>query len=100
MDVYYTVRAARRIELIHKRWKKADLPYLFKEELRTAEQRILDNPHLATPMKQTRRGWTIRAVLLPKTEQWVYYRIDERRQRIVVYTVWGARRRRRPALPG
>jgi hypothetical protein len=53
------------------------VPYLFKEELRAAEQRILASPHLARPMKHTKRGWIIRAVLFPKTEQWVYYRFDE-----------------------
>ena len=45
-----------------------------------------------------RRGKTIRRILLPKTEQHVYYSIDEINDTIVIRTLWGARRGRNPKL--
>jgi hypothetical protein len=37
-------------------------------------------------------------LLLPKTEQHLYYYIDDNTQEIVVLTVWGVRRGRGPKL--
>ena len=54
-------------------------------------------PDLGRPY-ETIRGKVVRRLLLPKTEQHVYYGVDEAIESIVVYTVWGARRGRRPKL--
>jgi hypothetical protein len=43
-------------------------------------------------------GVAIRRVLLPKTEQHVYYSIDEANETVIIRTIWGARRRRTPRL--
>jgi hypothetical protein len=40
------------------------------------------------------RGKVIRRLLLPKTEQHVYFSIDDDGQRVVIHTVWSARRGR------
>jgi hypothetical protein len=37
-------------------------------------------------------------VLLPKTEQHLYYSIDEQADVVLVLTIWGARRGRGPKL--
>ena len=44
------------------------------------------------------RGSTVRKVLLTKTEQHVYYSIDEANDMVVIRTIWGARRGRTPKL--
>jgi len=41
-------------------------------------------------------GVTIRRVLLPKTEQHIYYSIDEANDTVIIRTIWGARRGRSP----
>jgi hypothetical protein len=40
----------------------------------------------------------VRRLLLPKTEQQVYFWIDEALDRVVIHTVWGARRGQGPKL--
>jgi plasmid stabilization system protein ParE len=45
-----------------------------------------------------RRGKTIWRVRLPKSQQRVYYSIDELHDAVVVRTIWGARRGRSPKL--
>jgi hypothetical protein len=44
------------------------------------------------------RGKLIRRVLMKKTGCHVYYFHDTERDRIEVHSIWGARRRRGPAL--
>jgi hypothetical protein len=43
-------------------------------------------------------GKTLWRVLLPKTQQHLYYTIDEATDTVVIRTIWGARRGRRPKL--
>lgn len=45
-----------------------------------------------------RRGVTIRRVLLPRSQQHIYYSVDELTDTVVVRTIWGARRGRGPKL--
>ena len=45
-----------------------------------------------------RFGKTIRRVLLPNTEQHIYYSIDEASETVTIRTIWGARRGRSPML--
>jgi hypothetical protein len=40
----------------------------------------------------------VRRLLLPKSQQHVYYVIDEALGAVVIYTIWGARRGRGPKL--
>ncbi len=44
------------------------------------------------------RGRQFRRLLLPRTEQWLYYAVRPKQQLIVVQTLWGARRGRDPNL--
>ncbi len=43
-------------------------------------------------------GEVVRRMLLPRTQQHVYYVVDEEQGVVLVYTVWGARRGRGPKL--
>lgn len=43
-------------------------------------------------------GKQLRKLLLPRTEQWLYYAVRPKEQLIVVQTLWGARRGRDPKL--
>ena len=45
-----------------------------------------------------KRGQTIWRVRLPRSQQHVYYSIDELHETVVVRTIWGARRGRPPKL--
>ena len=42
------------------------------------------------------RGMTLWRVLLPESQQHLYYTIDEAQDLVVVRTLWGARRGSRP----
>jgi hypothetical protein len=46
---------------------------------------------------KVRRDVTIRRFRLPKTEQHIYFSIDEKNDTIVVRAIWGARRGRPPS---
>ena len=43
-------------------------------------------------------GESVRRILMPKTEQHVYYTVDDAADEVVIETVWGARRGRGPRL--
>lgn len=62
---------------------------VFAEELLDALERIQQTPTLG-PVFRVVGGREQRRVLMPRTAHHVYYRIDG--DRVVVLTVWGARR--------
>ena len=98
MRVRVTKRAERRIEIVDGFWRKNrfDAPNLFKEELAAAEIRLSEDPHAGRAC--VINGKQLRRLLLERTEQWVYYVVRARKELVVVWTVWGARRGRDPKL--
>jgi plasmid stabilization system protein ParE len=72
-------------------------PTLFEDELRDMVERLKQQPTLGIEYAHV-GGKTVRRALLPKSAQHVYYSVDDENDIIVVYTVWGARRRRGPNL--
>ncbi len=52
----------------------------------------------AGPVYVEKRGRTIRKWLMPKTRCHIYYRFDSEENLLLIYSVWGARRGRGPAL--
>lgn len=98
MKVKVTKRAESRIEIVDRFWRKNRLeaPDLLKEELAAAETRLLEDPHAGTACLI--HGKKHFRLLLPKTEQWLYYNVYPQRGLIVVQTLWGARRGRDPKL--
>lgn len=62
---------------------------LFQNELEATKQSLATLPPTPGLVYVTVRGKVIRRVLLPKTEQRVYFSIDEDVRRVVIHTVWG-----------
>jgi plasmid stabilization system protein ParE len=90
--VRVSARASTRIKKIDEWWRNSrDTSDLFKDELAEACKRIARAPKQRAPYA-TIAGRPVWRVLLPKSEQHVYYTIDDTRSEVVVETVWGARR--------
>jgi len=96
VKVKVTRRAERRIEIVDRFWRENRLaaPDLFKEELTVAELRLSQEPYAGRACLIG--GKQLRRLLLPRTEQWVYYVVRARQGLVVVQTIWGARRGRDP----
>jgi hypothetical protein len=92
-------RARTRIRAQDEWWReeRRDAPDLFKQELTAAFERILRAPKVRNPYGRIESDPVWR-VLMPRTEQHVYYSVDDDAGEIVIETVWGARRRRGPKL--
>jgi hypothetical protein len=98
VKVKLTKRAEKRVEIVDRFWRtnRLEAPDLLKEELAAAEARLLEDPNAGIVCLV--RGKKYLRLLLPKTEQWLYYRVYPQRGLIVVQTIWGARRGRDPKL--
>jgi len=98
VNVKVTKRAERRIEIVDRFWRdnRLEAPGMLKEELAAAEARLREDPHAGVAC--VIRGKKYLRLLLPKTEQWLYYKIYPQQGLIVVQTIWGARRGREPKL--
>ena len=99
MKVRFTRRAHRRARLVAKWWRenRPDAADLFEIALSEAKQKLAGQPHAGTRYKAV-LGAVVFRLLLPKTEQHVYFSVDESAQAVVVHTIWGARRGRGPRL--
>lgn len=69
--------ARRQADRLDRWWRenRKDAADLFALELEAARQMIAASPELGTPYVE-RRGTLVRRVLLPKTQNHVYYDID------------------------
>ena len=99
MIVEILPRARQRINVVAAWWRKnrADAPTLFEDELADLIEKLKVHPVLGG-IHETVAGATILKARLRKTEQSVYYSVDEARGRISIHTVWGGRRGRKPKL--
>jgi plasmid stabilization system protein ParE len=100
VNVRFSPRARRRVKVVAKWWRenRPAVPTLFEDELIAAVERLRSLPTRG-PVYATVDGVIIRRLLLPRTEQHVFYGMDEEGLVIVIHTVWGARRGRGPRLP-
>ena len=91
--------ARRRIRVVDAWWRKnrADAAALFNEELADLIERLPVHPLLGS-VYEIVDGATIRKTRLRRTEQNVYYSVDEAKGVISIHNVWGARRGRKPTL--
>jgi plasmid stabilization system protein ParE len=96
VKIKLTKRAERRIEIVDQYWRahRLEAPDLLKQELNGARLRLAQDPYAGTAV--VRGGKQLRRLLLPGTEQWLYYAVRPQQQLIVVQTLWGARRGRDP----
>jgi hypothetical protein len=92
-------RARVRIGKQDEWWRRhrLDAPELFKQELAMALARILRARKVRKPYGEI-DGEPVWRVLLPTTEQHVYFTVDDAAGEVVIETIWGARRRRGPKL--
>ncbi len=81
-------------------WRKhrPKAPTLFDDELDEAIDDIASQPLAAGAVHEVVGGKTFRRVRLPKTKQHVFYYVDDAKGVIVIHTIWGARRGRKPKL--
>ena len=99
MKVRYSPRAKRRATAI-KKWWLANRPAvsdLFERELAQATEQLEATPTLRT-IYGTIGGKVVMRLLLPKSEQHLYYSVDKEAGVIGLITIWGARRGRPPKL--
>jgi hypothetical protein len=70
---------------------------LFQDEFEAALQSLFASPSLGQTYRRSRRR-VVQRWHMPKTQCHVYYVVDLDRDVIEIHAVWGARRRRGPAL--
>jgi plasmid stabilization system protein ParE len=87
------------MKLIGAWWRKnrQAAPTLFDDELDDAIDRIARQP-LIGAFHEVIGGKTFRRILLRRTKQNVFYVIDDAKGVVVIHTIWGARRGRKPKL--
>ncbi|MCH2111062.1 MAG: type II toxin-antitoxin system RelE/ParE family toxin [Polyangiaceae bacterium] len=91
MKLKFTERGANRVRMLDNWWhdNRPEAPELFKKELEAAKVELLSNPHLGRPYKKI-RGRLFRKYLLEGCGEWLYYRVLEDEELIVVHTIWGS----------
>ena len=99
MKIQFTARAQRRAAIVGQWWleHRPAAPQLFAQELADVVELLSTTPR-AGVVYRTKGDDVIRRVLLRRTEQHVYYVIDERAATVRILTLWGARRRSGPRL--
>lgn len=100
MRLRVSPRARKRALLVNGWWKeeRAAAPSLFLDELYGCFELLLSSPEMGPVVKRDKKRREVRRVLLQRTQQYLYYRVDKRREVLHVITVWGAQRGRLPAL--
>ncbi len=98
MSLRITPRALREAKRISTWWRKnrSAAPDLFELELQQALARIVATPTLGVAYGTGRFGVPVFRLLLPKTENHVYFTVEA--DEIIVLSVWGAPKEREPKL--
>jgi plasmid stabilization system protein ParE len=98
VKIRLTPRARRRALAVAKWWRENRAASdLFEQELEQAKRRLAEQPDLGLEY-ETVRGVSIRRLLLPKSEQHIYYSVDRATKTVIIYHIWGGRRGRGPKL--
>ena len=92
-------RAQRQADKIEEWWaeNRPAVATLFTDELEGTFETICERPRAGIAWPTPRRP-TLRRILMPKTQNHVYFRVDESKQIIHVVGVWGAPRGGGPKL--
>ncbi len=98
MNIKLTKRAERRIEIVDRYWRtnRLEAPDLLKQELSSARLLLVQDAYIGGAC--VIGGRQFRRLLLPRTEQWLYYAVRPKQQLIIIQTLWGARRGREPKI--
>jgi len=98
VKIRFTREARSRATTVARWWRAhAMVPDLFDCELTEVQDKILATPRLGTAYR-TVRGRTLHRILMPKTQQHLYYSVDVESGVILIHMIWGARRGRGPKL--
>lgn len=102
MKVKLTPRALQRAQIIAA-WLRKNRPgaeEVFEREFQHVASKLtsMSSQGPLGTIHDVSHGQTIRRVLLPRTQQHLYYSIDETADAVIVRTIWGARRGRGPKL--
>ena len=91
--------AQRQASRIEQWWveNRRAAPSLFTDELEQTFRQICESPGSGIGWPTERRP-TLRRILMPRTENHVYFRVDEKDQTIHVLAVWGAPKGTTPKL--
>lgn len=94
-----TLQEARARYRMQSAWwrEHRDAKTLFAQEFLAAIRHLRTVPETGS-LYALKRGRAIRRWLMPKTEYHVYYRFDREQDLLVIYSVWGARKKRGPKL--
>ncbi len=98
MKIRFTPEARNRATTVATWWRANGIvPDLFDRELAGAQEMILATLTLGI-VYRTVRGRVIHRILMPKTQQHLYYSVDDGSGVILIHMIWGARRGRGPKL--
>jgi plasmid stabilization system protein ParE len=86
--IRWSAEARRRGKIVDAWWRASTgSPHLFAEELLEVFELLVANPRMGQPYP-SRRKRELRAVLMPKTQQYLYYAPDFSKGEIEVVTIW------------
>lgn len=98
MKVRFTPEARARVAIVGTWWRRHGMvPELFERELGDALETLLARPTLGIAYRAA-RGRVVRRIQMSKTQQHLYYSVDENEHVIIVHVIWGARRGLGPKL--
>ena len=98
MKVVLLDEAQRRFEAEDRWWREhRDAKELFVTEFETVLRQVASMPNVGQRYRRA-RGKLIQRVLMKKTRCHVYYVHDPGRNLVQIHSIWGARRKRGPAL--
>jgi plasmid stabilization system protein ParE len=82
VNVEVTRKARKRIDIVDRFWRR--------------QLRALATGTAVGVLYRQRKGSDIYRLLLPKTQQYVYYAVLKAKNTVRILTVWGSRRRPQP----
>jgi plasmid stabilization system protein ParE len=97
VEVRWMPRARRQAAAAQRWWvdNRTSAPTMLRDEIADVIRLLEQNPELGIAVK----GGELRRLLLPGTEQLLYYRIRPRARRVEIVALWGAAREFGPPLP-
>ena len=98
MKIVLLDEAQERFEAEDRWWREhRDAKELFVTEFEEVLRQVASTPGIGQRYRRA-RGKLIQRVLMKKTRCHVYYFRDTARDVVEIHSIWGARRRRGPAL--
>ena len=99
MKLHLGKRLLRQVEIKESWWaeNRPAAPELFARELRDMLAYILATPNGGIGWPTPGRP-ALRRILMPRTQNHIFFVVDEKRQTIDVVAIWGAARERSPKL--